>query len=120
MHLNCLNLFLADATTAAPAATGASQSSPLMQFAPFILLPVVFYFILMRPQQQRSKQQAKLMAALKAGDRVLTSSGIVGVVITVKDKAVPPLVSIRSADAKFEVAKSSITEILEAGATTES
>jgi preprotein translocase subunit YajC len=69
------------------------------------------YFMLFRPQQQRTKQQAKLLSALKSGDRVVTSSGIVGVVITVKDKTV----SLRSADAKMEVTKSSITEILESG-----
>ena len=122
MHLNCLNVLLADAA-AAPAGTTGSTPPPanlLMQFAPMVLLVVVFYFILIRPQQLRSKQQAKLLSALKAGDRVMTSSGIVGVVITVKDKSVPPSVSIRSADAKFEVAKSSVTEILEASTATES
>jgi len=71
----------------------------------------MMYFMLFRPQQQRSKQQAKLLSALKSGDKVVTSSGIVGVVITVKDKTV----SLRSADAKMEVTKSSVTEILESG-----
>ena len=117
MHMNCLNVFLADAA-AAPA--GGPPSNILMQLAPMVLLVVVFYFILIRPQQVRAKQQSKLLATLKAGDRVMTSSGIVGVVITVKDKAVPPSVSLRSADAKFEVTKSSVTEILESGSTTES
>jgi len=116
MHMNCLNVFLADAV--APA--GAPQSNILMQLAPMVLLVVVFYFILIRPQQVRAKQLSKLLATLKAGDRVMTSSGIVGVVITVKDKAVPPTVSLRSADAKFEVSKASVTEILESGSTTES
>jgi len=69
----------------------------------------MMYFMLFRPQQQRAKQMAKLLSSLKAGDRVVTSSGIVGIVITVKDKTV----SLRSADAKMEVTKSSVTEILE-------
>jgi len=69
----------------------------------------MMYFMLFRPQQQRAKQMAKLLASLKSGDKVVTSSGIVGVVITVKDKTV----SLRSADAKMEVTKSSITEILQ-------
>ncbi len=69
----------------------------------------MMYFVLFRPQQLRNKQMAKLMAALKAGDRVVTSSGIIGVVISVKDKTV----SLRSADSKMEVTKSSIAEILE-------
>ena len=76
----------------------------------------MMYFMLFRPQQQRQKQLAKLMSSLKAGDRVVTSSGIVGTVTSVKDKTV----SLRSADAKMEVTKSSVTEILESGDATSS
>jgi preprotein translocase subunit YajC len=100
------------ATQGTPTATGAApaQTPPpsWLSFAPFALLIVIFYFMLIRPQQQRSKQQAKLISHLKSGDKVVTSSGIIGVVITVKDKTV----SLRSADAKMEVTKSSVTEIL--------
>jgi preprotein translocase subunit YajC len=81
-----------------------------------ILLVIVFYFILIRPQQQRAKQQVKLIASLKSGDKVVTSSGIIGVVTSVKDRTV----SLRSADAKMEVTKSSVTEILEGGDAVES
>ncbi len=76
---------------------------------PLVLLIVVFYFILIRPQQKRAKQQAELLKSVHPGDKVLTSSGILGVVITVKDKSV----SIRSADSKLEITKSAITEIIE-------
>ncbi len=100
----------APATAATPAAGQPAQPNILMQMAPMLLLVVVFYFILIRPQQQRAKQQQKMLSLLKAGDRVVTASGIIGTVISVKDKAV----SLRSADAKFEVTKSSVTEILEA------
>jgi preprotein translocase subunit YajC len=121
------NAFLADAAApVAPAAqsatTVASASTPAANQAPppslfqspiilFALVGLMMYFMLFRPQQQRAKQQAKLLAALKSGDKVATSSGIVGIVITVKDKTV----SLRSADAKMEVTKSSVTEILESG-----
>ncbi len=87
-----------------------------MTFAPMILLVIVFYFILIRPQQKRAKQQAKLIAGLKSGDKVVTSGGIIGVVTSVKDRTV----SLRSADAKMEVTKSSVTEILEGGDAAES
>ena len=87
-----------------------------MSFAPMILLIIVFYFILIRPQQRRSKQQAELLKNLKSGDKVVTSSGIVGLVITVKDKTV----SLRSADAKMEVTKASVVEILESSSTSDS
>ena len=82
----------------------------------FGLMIVMLYFVMIRPQQQRAKQQVKLLGALKSGDKVVTSSGIVGIVITVKDNTV----SLRSADAKMEVTKSSVTQILEGAAATES
>jgi preprotein translocase subunit YajC len=105
------------ASTAQPAAQGAAgaQGQPPSFFGSpiilFVLVGLMMYFMLFRPQQQRAKQQAKLLSALKSGDKVVTSSGIIGVVITVKDKTV----SLRSADAKMEVTKSSVTEILESG-----
>ncbi|HEY5041000.1 MAG TPA: preprotein translocase subunit YajC [Verrucomicrobiae bacterium] len=119
MHINSFSGILADATTSAGA-----PGTPLNPIQSLVGNPMVFiglmivmmYFLLIRPQQQRTKQQAKLLAAIKSGDRVVTASGIVGVIITVKDKTV----SLRSADAKFEVTKSSITEILEAGTASES
>ncbi|MGA2029517.1 MAG: preprotein translocase subunit YajC [Verrucomicrobiota bacterium] len=103
--MNRLNEFLAQA---APS-TSQSPQPIWITFAPFALLIIVFYFMLIRPQQQRAKQQAKLLEALKSGDKIVTSSGIIGVVISVKDKTV----SLRSADAKMEVTKASVTEILE-------
>jgi preprotein translocase subunit YajC len=112
MYLNCVNAFLAQA--APPAATQPQPLTglPALFASPFtllLLMGVMMYFVLFRPQQQRAKQQAKMLAALKPGDKVVTSSGIIGLVITVKDKTV----SLRSADTKLEVTKSSVTEILE-------
>jgi preprotein translocase subunit YajC len=113
MHFNFFAGILALSPPPATGQSGQPQSNMLISFAPMILLVIVFYFILIRPQQLRAKQQAKLLSTLKSGDRVVTASGLVGVVISVKDKATPPTVSLRSADAKFEVTKSSVTEILE-------
>jgi preprotein translocase subunit YajC len=112
MYLNCVNVFLAQATTPAPTQAQQPAGLPALLASPLtllVLMGVMMYFLLFRPQQQRAKQQAKMLAALKAGDKVVTASGIIGVVITVKDKTV----SLRSADAKMEVTKSSVTEILE-------
>ena len=112
MHLNILNVFLADAAAPAPAQPPPPTplqsllASPIMLL---VLMGIMMYFLLFRPQQQRAKQQARLLANLKSGDKVVTSSGIIGVVITVKDKTV----SLRSADAKMEVTKASVTDILE-------
>ena len=76
---------------------------------PMVLIFVIMYFMMIRPQSQRAKQQKKMLETLKSGDKVATASGIVGVVITVKDTTV----SIRSADAKMEVTKDSITQIID-------
>jgi preprotein translocase subunit YajC len=102
MQPNSFPSFLAQA---APA-TGQPQN-PVMAFLPMILLVVVFYFILIRPQQKRAKELRKLLETLKSGDEVVTAAGIVGTVITVKDSTV----TLRSGDAKFEVTKGSVTEI---------
>ena len=118
MHLNELNGFLAQAAATPPAtgtpassAGGAGGQSPLGFIVPLGLMLVILYFMMIRPQSQQRKRQAQLLAALKSGDKVVTASGIVGVVITVKDKTV----SLRSSDAKMEVTKSSVVEILDAG-----
>jgi preprotein translocase subunit YajC len=74
---------------------------------PVLLLVGVFYFALIRPQQKKAKEHALLLKTVRRGDEVLTSGGIVGEVVTVKDKTIV----LRSADAKFEVTKTAVTEI---------
>jgi len=70
---------------------------------------VVMYFLMIRPQQRKARDHASLLKTLKAGDRVVTSGGVLGVVVSVKDKTV----SIRSADTKLEVVKTAVSEIIE-------
>ena len=119
MHLNVFNALLAQATAtppAAPAGTPGAQPTPAQQLfgSPIILIVlmvVMMYFVVFRPQSQQRKRLARLLETLKSGDKVVTTSGIVGVVVTVKDKTI----SLRSADAKMEVTKSSVVEILERG-----
>ena len=108
-----MDLSLAHAILAlgAPAQPGQQPAPAWTSFVPMILLVVVFYFILIRPQQKKAKQHAELLKAVKPGDKVVTSGGILGVIITVKEKTV----SIRSADAKLEITKSAIAEITERG-----
>lgn len=50
------------------------------QFLPLVLIFVVFYFLLIRPQQQKQKEMRSMLAALKRGDKVVTGGGILGVV----------------------------------------
>ena len=116
MHINCLAEMLALSPPPANSSSGAPAGNPLFSspLVPMILMIVVFYFLLIRPQQKRAKELAKLVDSLKAGDKVNTSAGIIGVVVSVKDKAV----TLRTGDAKIEITKASVTEILESGTTT--
>ena len=76
---------------------------------PLLLLVVVFYFALIRPQQKKTKQHSEMLKTVRSGDKIVTSGGILAVVVTVKEKTL----MVRSADAKFEITKSAIAEITE-------
>ena len=65
--------------TSAYAQTAAAATSPIiadvLQFAPLVLMGLVFYFLLLRPQQQQAKQLKATLSALRRGDKVVTGSG---------------------------------------------
>jgi preprotein translocase subunit YajC len=91
-----------------PAGTAPNQTAQMLQMlGTFAILGIIFYFLMIRPQQTKAKEHTRLLKSLKPGDKILTNGGIVGVVITVKEKSV----SIRSADAKLEIVKSAVAEI---------
>lgn len=71
----------------------AGQSNPIMGLLPLILIFVVFYFLLILPQQRKQKQHRKLLSELQKGDRVTTSSGIHGTIANVKDDTVTLLIA---------------------------
>ncbi|HBE87746.1 MAG TPA: preprotein translocase subunit YajC [Elusimicrobia bacterium] len=58
-------------------------NSPIMQFVPFIAILVIFYFLLIRPQQKQMKERKLMLDGLKSGDRVLTQGGMIVVVTAV-------------------------------------
>ena len=62
-----------------------SNSAGIGQFIPLILIFVIFYFFLIRPQQKKVKEHKAMVAALKRGDKVVTSGGIVGTIERVID-----------------------------------
>jgi preprotein translocase subunit YajC len=98
---------LAQAQTGSPGG-GASSGGGFNLFVPLIFFLIIFYFILIRPQSQRQKQQQQLINALKTGDRVVTSSGIHGLIANVKDSTV----IVKVADnVKIEMEKSAIASV---------
>jgi preprotein translocase subunit YajC len=67
-------------------AAGAPQPNMIMQLLPLVLIFVVFYFLLIRPQAKRAKEHKAMVAALSVGDEVATSGGILGKVTEVSDQ----------------------------------
>jgi preprotein translocase subunit YajC len=63
--------------------TGLMDQNAMLQFLPLVLIFVVFYFLLIRPQQTKQKQQKAMLDALRRGDRVVTGGGIVASVARV-------------------------------------
>ena len=98
-------------TILAQAAQQAPAPSPLASFVPIILIFIIMYFLLFRPQIKRQKEQAKLVAGLKTGDRVITASGIHGLISNVKDRTV--IVKIAD-NVKIEMEKSAVTTVAKA------
>jgi len=97
-------LFLAQ--TASPAGPTAN---PIASFLPLILIFIIMYFVLFRPQMRRQKDQQQLVSALKTGDQVVTNSGIHGMITNVKDATV----TVRIAEnVKVEMEKSAVTTVV--------
>jgi preprotein translocase subunit YajC len=92
------------------AAGSPATPSPIAQFAPLLFIGVIFYFLLIRPQQKQRKEQQKLIEALKTGDKVVTSAGIHGLIANVKEKTV----LLKVADnVKIEIDKAAVATVLE-------
>src|SRR5690349_1486314 len=99
MSLETANVIFALAP--APGGSGGQQANPtgeaIKMFSILGMMALVFYFMAIRPQQKKAKEHETLMKSIKPGDKILTSGGIIGAVITVKEKSV----TIRSADTKM-------------------
>ncbi len=87
---------------AAPADTGVS---PWVQFLPFILVLAIFYFVIMLPMKRRQKKVQQFVDGLKVNDRVITTSGIYGVITKINERSV----QLQIADkVRIEVSKAAI------------
>ena len=85
--------------------SGAGQPSPWLQFVPLVFFFVVIYFLLIRPARTRQKQVQKMLDALKPGDRVVTSGGIIGTIAAVDHD----IVQLRIADKlRIDITRASV------------
>lgn len=88
-----------------PAQTPGQQPNPIIALLPFILMFVIFYFLLIAPQRKKQKEHTNMLAKLKKNDEVVTTGGIYGTVVNVKDNSVTLKVD---DNVKIEVQKSAI------------
>ena len=79
-----------------------------LQLLPMLLIIGVFYVLLIRPQQKRQKQLQETISQLKAGDRIVTTGGVIGIIVTVRDTSF----LIRSGEKSIlEIARSAVAGI---------
>ena len=80
------------------------------QFIPLILIFIIFYFFLIRPQQKRVKDHKTMVDSLKRGDEVITSGGIIGIVDRVmEDDRIEVIIGVNT---KVQIIRSTITSLL--------
>jgi preprotein translocase subunit YajC len=96
-------------TSLALLAAGAAGGGGLIGMLPLLLLVPLMYFVMIRPQQKRQKQWQEMLGGIKTGDRVTTSGGIRGVILSIKDDAI--IIRIAPDNIKIEVAKSAIASV---------
>ena len=99
-------------TAAAQAQGPAGQPSFMVQMLPLVLIFVVFYFLLIRPQTKRAKEHRAMIAALETGAEVVTSGGILGKITELSDQ----YVTVEIAEGvKVKVQRHTITQVLPKG-----
>lgn len=100
---------IASAQAQEVAAAAASEPSVLSGILPLVLMLVVFYFLLIRPQQKKLSDHKKMVTALRRGDKVVTSGGIYGTVAKVDEEAIQLDIS---TDVRVKLDKNSIAVVL--------
>ncbi len=99
-------MFESIAYAADVAVEGAPKVNPLVQFMPMILIFVIFYFLMIRPQQKKQKELQAMITGIKKGDKVVTNGGILGTVSSIQDDYV--VITTGDSDTKMEILKSAI------------
>ena len=97
--------------TAYAQAGGAPGAFDFVSLMPLILIFVVFYFLLIRPQQKKMKQHREMIASLKRGDKILTSGGIIGTIVKVEEEEGVLLVEIAK-DVRVRIARATVSDLL--------
>ena len=96
----------------AQAAGNATQSDTLLTFLPMVSIFIVFYFLLIRPQQKKQKEARAMLAALEKGNEVVTAGGILGRIVKLDDQYATVEVA---PNTQMVVQRSSISQLLPKG-----
>lgn len=90
------------------AADGPASGSPIAQLLPFVLMFVVLWLLILRPQIKKQKAQQKMVDELKKGDKIVTSGGIHGVISNLKDD----VISVKIAEnVKVEISRAAVSRV---------
>lgn len=107
---------MAYAMPGAGGAPGGGDMNTLLSFAPMVLIFVVFYFLLIRPQQKKAKDHRVMLESLKKGDSVITQGGLYGKIASISDQ----VVTLEIADkVRVRVARSHVAGIASSGSSIE-
>lgn len=94
------------------AATEGSGAAMIMQFAPLLFIFVIFYFLLIRPQQRKMKEHRALIDAVKKNDMIVTAGGVIGKVTKVEDHEIEAEIA---PNVRVKIVKATVTEVRSAG-----
>ncbi len=109
-------MFLISDALAADAAAAGGATAALMQFLPLVLIIVVFWLFLIRPQQKRAKEHQKMVDGLAKGDEVMLASGILGKVTGLDDANIRVQIAATADQAVcIQVARQTIASVLPKG-----
>jgi preprotein translocase subunit YajC len=86
-----------------------ASGNPILSFLPLILMFVVFYFLLIRPQQKKQKDHETMVKSLKRGDRVVAAGGLIGSIHSLHDDYI--VLKVGAQDSKIEVLRNSVQDI---------
>ena len=95
-------------------AGGEGGGNPLTMLLPFVLIFLIFYLLILRPQQKQQRKHQEMLGNVQAGDRVLTSGGLIGNVVGTKELDGVQILVLKIADnTKVEVSRSHVQQVLQ-------